>query len=258
MSEAPLVGKTIVITRPKEQAGHLAELIRQAGGEAVLFPLIEIQDPTDSQTLDERIDRLNDYDLAVFVSPTAVTRGIARITRRHTLPPTLQIAAIGQGSARELRRLGVAEVLVPEHRFDSAALLSLPEMQQMTGKRVVIFRGEGGRELLADTLRMRGATVDYAECYRRARPTLPATDLVKRALETEIHGLVITSSESLRNLLEMVGESGNAWLRTTPIFVPHPNIQLAGRDAGLSLVIVLEGGDEALLRGIITFLAKSI
>jgi uroporphyrinogen-III synthase len=257
MSETPLAGKTIVVTRPKEQAGHLAELIRQAGGEAFLFPVIEILDPVNTQILDERIARLNDYNLAVFVSPTAVTRGMARIARRYALPPTLQVAAIGQGSARELKRLGVADIVVPNRRFDSEALLDLPEMQRMNGRRVVIFRGEGGRELLGDTLRMRGATVDYAECYRRARPAAPATELVKRGLRNEIHGLVITSAEGLRNLLDMVGESGPAWLRATPIFVTHPNIQLAGRKSGLTLMILIEGGDEALLQGIITFLAKS-
>lgn len=257
MSPAPLRHKTIVITRPKEQAAHLAELIHQAGGEAVIFPTIEIQDPADIKTLDARIDRLDAYDLAIFISPTAVIRAMDRISLRRNLPSNLKIAAIGQGSGRELKRRGVRDILAPTVRFDSAALLDLPDMQQMNGKHIVIFRGEGGREVLAETLRQRGALVDYAECYRRVCPGTSAQGLIQRGLQNEIHGIVVTSSEGLLNLVNMVGESGSAWLKSTPVFVSHPKIEQAGREAGLTRLFVAEGGDEAMLRGIIDYLASA-
>jgi uroporphyrinogen-III synthase len=256
MSQAPLRHKTIVITRPKEQSTHLAELIQRSGGETMIFPTIAIQEPTDLQALNERIDRLQDYDLAIFISPTAVGRALNHIFGRRMLPPTLQIAAIGQGSARELRQRGVNDVIAPTLRFDSEALLDLPEMQHVSGKRILIFRGEGGRELLAKALKQRGASVDYAECYRRVRPVASTEELVQRGLRNEIHGIVATSSEGLHNLVEMLGDQGAAWLKSTPVFVSHPKIEQAGRKAGLTRLVVAEGGDEAMQQGIIAYMAR--
>jgi uroporphyrinogen-III synthase len=256
MSQAPLRHKTIVITRPKEQSTNLAELIQRSGGETIIFPAIEIQEPVDLHALNERIDRLQDYDLAIFISPTAVGRGLNHIFDRRTLPPTLQIAAIGQGSTRELRQRGVNDVIAPTLRFDSEALLDLPEMQHVSGKRILIFRGEGGRELLAKALKQRGSSVDYAECYRRVRPVASTEKLVQRGQQNEIHGIVATSSEGLHNLVEMLGDQGAAWLKSTPVFVSHPKIEQAGRKAGLTRLVVAEGGDEAMLQGIIAYMAS--
>jgi uroporphyrinogen-III synthase len=232
-------------------------LIRQAGGEALIFPAVEIRDVADTSAVNALIDRLDDYHLAIFISPTAVVRAMTLISSRRSLPPRLQFAAIGQGSARELKQRGVASVLAPTTRFDSEALLDLPEMQQISGKQVVIFRGTGGRELLAQTLRERGAKVDYAECYRRVRPDTPATELLDRAARDEIQALVATSAESLNNLYEMIGEQGAVWLKATPVFVSHPKIELAGRKLGLTRLIVAQGGDEGLLQGIIAHLTKA-
>jgi uroporphyrinogen-III synthase len=256
MNPAPLRGKTIVITRPKEQAAHLAALIRQAGGEALIFPAVEIRDLADNAAVSALIDRLDDYHLAIFISPTAVARAMALVAARRALPPKLQIAAIGQGSVRALKQHGVKNVLAPASRSDSEALLDLPEMQQMSSKRVLIFRGEGGRELLAATLRQRGATVDYAECYRRVRPDTPPTELLVRGARNEIQAMVVTSAEGLSNLYEMLGEQGAAWLKATPVFVPHPRIEQAGRALGLTRLIVAQDGDEGLLQGIIAYLTK--
>lgn len=256
MNPTPLLGKTVVITRPREQAAHLAGLIRQAGGEALIFPAVEIRDLVDTSAVNALIDRLDEYELAVFISPTAVARAMALISARRALPATLQIAAIGQGSARELKQRGVEKVLVPTGRFDSEALLDLAEMQQVNGKRVVIFRGSGGRELLADTLRQRGAIVEYAECYQRVRPDTLPTELLERGARDEIQALVITSAEGLNNLYEMAGEQGANWLKRTPMFVPHPKIEQAGRALGLTRLIVTQDGDEGVAQGIIAYLAQ--
>ncbi len=256
MNPTPLLGKTVVITRPREQAAHLAGLIRQAGGEALIFPAVEIRDLVDTSAVNALIDRLDEYELAVFISPTAVARAMALISARRALPATLQIAAIGQGSARELKQRGVEKVLVPTGRFDSEALLDLAEMQQVNGKRVVIFRGSGGRELLADTLRQRGAIVEYAECYQRVRPDTLPTELLERGARDQIQALVITSAEGLNNLYEMAGEQGANWLKRTPMFVPHPKIEQAGRALGLTRLIVTQDGDEGVAQGIIAYLAQ--
>ena len=156
---APLAGRGIVVTRPAQQSGTLAGRIRAAGGRAILFPVLEIIDTPDLQPLNEAIDRLDDYQLGVFISPNAVVRAMRQVeTRRRQWPAPLRVAAIGKGSVRELERFGISGVLAPERHFDSEHLLELPELQAVAGQRVVIFRGDGGRELLGDTLAARGAS----------------------------------------------------------------------------------------------------
>ncbi len=218
---APLTGRGIVVTRPAHQAEPLAGMIRAAGGNAIVFPVLEILDTADIQPLVEVIDRLDDYSLAIFISPNAVMRAMNQIVARRAWPAGLRAAAVGKGSVKELRRFGINDVIAPARVFDSERLLELPQLQSVAGQRVVIFRGDGGRELLGDTLAARGASVEYVECYRRARPRADAAPLLKAWARNEVHAVTVTSSEGLRNLFEMVGKLGQSWLRRTPVLVPH-------------------------------------
>jgi uroporphyrinogen-III synthase len=147
-----LAGRGIVITRPAGEAGRLAALIRDAGGEPLLYPAIVILDAPDVRALDAVIERLDDFDLAIFISPSAVEKAMARITARRALPATLRCAVIGPGGARALQRFGVTGVIAPQGRYDSETLLASCYMQNVRGQRIVIFRGDGGRELLGKTL----------------------------------------------------------------------------------------------------------
>src|SRR5262245_21769115 len=144
MTDQPLRGKNIVVTRPAHQEAGLAARIRAAGGDAICFPVIEIRDVEDPRALHAVIDRLHEFDLAVFISPNAAARGLSAIAARRVLPPRLAFAAIGPGGVKELARFGVTDVIAPARRYDSEALLELPQLAQLHGKRVVIFRGEGG------------------------------------------------------------------------------------------------------------------
>ena len=136
---------------------------------------------------------------------------------------------------------------------DSEALLALPQLSQIAGQRIVIFRGVGGRELLADTLKTRAAHVEYAECYRRVRPHTDSTPLVQRWATSGIDAVTITSAETLHNLVSMLGDAGAAHLRTTPVFAPHEKIAAAARELGIAQVIATAGGDAGLLSGLITW-----
>jgi len=242
-----------VITRPREQSARLAALVKSAGGRAIVFPALEIVDPVDSRALRVSIDKLERFDVAIFISPTAATRGIALIRARRELPPGLRIAAIGKGTARELNDLGVSDVFVPDDGADSEVFLMLPEFQDMRERSVVIFRGAGGRELLAETLRRRGATVEYAECYRRAKPAGDAQMLLRAWGRGEIQATTATSREALDNLFEMAGTLGRHWLRKTPLFVPHERIADAARALGITAVTVTPSGDEALVEAMIRY-----
>ncbi len=242
-----LAGRGIVVTRPAHQAVDLAERIRSAGGKPIIFPVLEILDTADIQPLITVIDRLETYSLAIFISPNAVTRAMSQIVARRTWPAGLRAATIGKGGAKELKRFGISDVIAPTRGFDSERLLDLPPLQSVAGQRVIIFRGDGGRELLGDTLAARGAQVEYVECYRRARPRADAAPLLKAWARNEVHAVTVTSSEGLRNLFEMVGKLGQSWLRRTPVLVPHLRIAEAARELGCSNVIETGPGDDGLI-----------
>jgi len=252
---AALAGRSIVVTRPREQSAGIAGLIKALGGRAMLFPALEIVDSGNRSALNALIDRLDQFDLAIFISPTAVNRAMSLIRVRRRLPGALRIAAIGEGSARELRRFEVDQILLPEGRFDSEGLLGLSEFADVGGKSIVIFRGEGGRELLGDALAARGARIEYAECYRRVRPHGDSQELLRAWARGELHAIVVTSTEGLRNLFEMVGTLGRPWLRKTPLFVPHERIAAVAGELGIVNVVVTEPGDEGMVTGMIRFFA---
>jgi uroporphyrinogen-III synthase len=253
----PLAGKGIVVTRPAHQAQALARLIEGAGGRPILFPVIEIRDVDDARPFLDIVDRLDEFDLAVFISPNAVSRAMRPILERRALPPRLKVAAIGGASVRALADYGVAGVIAPRERYDSEALLELPELAAPSGRRVVIFRGQGGRELLGETLSARGARVEYAECYRRARPDTDPAPLVAAWTRNALDAVTVTSSDGLRNLHAMVGETGRAHLLRTPLFAPHPRIAETARGLAIGKVIVTGPGDEGLLTGLAAFFSAA-
>ncbi|KAF4530946.1 hypothetical protein B566_EDAN018980, partial [Ephemera danica] len=156
------------------------------------------------EPLHNMIARLDTFDLAVFVSPNAVHRVMPLITKAEVLPAQLQFAVVGKGSARALQEYGIRESIVPSSRSDSEALLELDAFRQMQGKRVVIFRGDTGRELLGETLTQRGAVVEYVACYRRVRPQTDLAALLA-SQANEIHAVIVTSS------------CGDVALRTVPL-----------------------------------------
>lgn len=256
MSEGPLAGKHIVVTRPAHQAERLAALVRAAGGNAILFPVIEIRDIEDPRALNAVIERLDEFDVAIFISPNAVNKAMSLITARRVLPPRLVVAAVGPASERELARFGVAGVVVPAARADSEGLLELRQLSHAGGMRVVIFRGNGGRELLGDALTARGAIVEYAACYRRARPALDPAPLLSAWARKELDAITVTSSEGLRNLWEMVNPPGQTLLASTPLFVPHQRIAQAAAGRGFSKVVVTAPGDEGVMAGLIDYFGK--
>lgn len=251
----PLAGRRIVVTRPAGQADALADRIAARGGTPIVFPVLEIRDVEDLQPLHALIDRLEAFDLAIFISPNAVNKAMNLVTARRAWPPGLAVATIGRSSERELRLHGFCTVIAPQGRFDSEALLELLPAERVAGRRVVIFRGDGGRELLGDTLAARGATLAYAECYRRGRPDADVGPLLKAWARGEIDAVTVSSSEGLANLYDMVGKLGQQWLRRTPVFAPHARIAEKARGLGLERVVETGAADEGIVSGLESFFA---
>ena len=250
-----LTGIGIVITRPVDQAKKLAELIRNSGGTPILFPLIEITPLSDYSQFEAVISEISDYDWAIFISSNAVQNGMPRLlkqTAKQGIPTKLKFAAIGPVTASELQGFGVANVLVPRDRFDSESLLALPEMTNVKGKKVMIFRGVGGRDVLAETLKKRGAQVTFAECYQRINPQTDCNLLAQLYSEKKLHGIVVTSSEAMRHLLDLAGDAD--WLKHVTLFVNHARIAELPLQLGLKVIVADAPGDEKMLEKLLNHL----
>lgn len=258
MRSRPLQGKAIGVTRPRAQAEALAKSIAAQGGQPVLFPLLKI-DPIDQAAdlaaLDAAIVQLEVYTLAIFVSPNAVDFGVPAILAQGPWPPALSAAAIGASSVAALVQHGITHVIAPQTRFDSEALLELPALQagHVAGRRVVIFRGNGGRELLATSLRERGATVDCVSCYQRSADDDGVAALIAWWASNPLDALTISSSESLRHLLDRLDATGYERLRITPVFVPHRRIAELATVLGLRYVIATEPADAGIISGLCAY-----
>lgn len=249
----PLAGVRIAVTRPRHQADKLAGLIEAAGGEAIVFPVLEIVDADDPAPARTLLGRAAQFDRVFFVSPNAVEKALALAP--CPIPRALPVAAVGRATAAALTVAGFCDVLFPRDGADSEALLALPELQAVAGKRFLVARGQGGRELLGDTLRARGATVECAECYQRGIPDADPEILLAPWRRGELHGVTVTSSEGLANLLTLIGAEGRRRLEATPLFVPHPRIAAAARQAGLGRVVTTGANDEGLAQGVVAWFA---
>jgi len=244
-----LVGLRVVITRPLRQGAELQQRLEQAGARPLLFPLLAIADPIDPGAARDSLARPGDYDLLIFVSPNAVRHGIAQLPAG--LPENIMLACVGRGTARVLQQqTGRAPDLIPEQGHDSDALLALPALQagRISGKKVLIVRGEGGREQLAESLRARGAQVGYAEVYRRVKPDNDPETLLGPLRRGEIDIISVTSTEALDYLLEF-GKSERDILQHTPLVVFHQRIAETARQRGFQgpVLVCEQPGDEGLL-----------
>lgn len=248
----PLSGRCIAVTRPEGQAESLCQAIRAAGGQALPFPVLAIGPVPDDAPLLALLPRLDEFDLAFFVSPNAVHHALDIVLSCRAWPAALRVATVGKGSERALALRGFSQVIAPQQGFDSESVLALPEFAAAAvhGRRVLILRGDGGRDLLAETLRTRGASVECVCCYRRFRPEIDSERLLAPARAGRLDALLLTSTEGVSNLALMVGEQGLALLRPVPVFASHPRIASRACEVGFTRVVSTPAGDEGLLQAL--------
>lgn len=243
----PLSGLGVLVTRPAHQAGPFISLLQQSGAETFLLPAIEIHAVVPSAELQHRLQLLP-YHIVIFISANAVRCGLPLLHKQ----PDQQIAAIGEGSAHALNELGWQVDLVAEAGFTSEALLALPAFASaaLNGKRILIVRGQGGRELLADTLKSRGASVDYAEVYTRQQPQT-AIDWLAPLWQKRIHLVCVTSNETLENLYHMLKQYRDPLLQTTLLVPGERGHQLAHSLGFKKIIHAASASDNNMLQRII-------
>ena len=243
--EQALANLNVLVTRPEDQQQHLVDLIEAEGGQATRFPTIEIAPTEQQQQLREALRQLDRFSLAVFVSPNAARFVFKTLDELGLdLPDSLLVACVGKGCTRAVEQQGHSVHAIPLSGIGSEGLLKHELLQMMDGKRVIIFRGNGGRELLADKLRERGAEVTYCECYRRKIPDVDATDLVERWRNGDLHVVTITSTQALKNLKQMIGEGATDLLATTPLVALSERIADTASDMGCKQVSITEDTND--------------
>lgn len=250
--KGPLAGVGVLVTRPVRQAASLVRQLAALDATTVVFPAIVILPPRDGTSLARAHAALADYDAAIFVSGNAAEYGVPPVAQ---WPASLPAFATGPGTAAALAAVGSSDVRVPSTTYDSEGLLALPELVAVNGKRIVIFRGEGGRDHLARTLRERGAQVDYADCYRRAPPESGGKGLVEAILAGRVRAATLTSAEALDNLCGVLSAPARERLARVPVFVPHPNIAAHARALGFEPVVT-GAGDAGLVAGLLEWFAQ--
>lgn len=251
-----LRGRTVVVTRPTAQAQMLNRLIDSAGGRVLPCPALELVPVKDVPVKDLANGGLGQLDLAIFVSANAVRFSFESLRSQAPTfrwPESLPVLAVGPATARALEAEGVAGPKVPPLRWDSEGLLDMQELAGVDGKRIGVFKGVGGRNLLGSVLRERGAELEFIECYRRK---IPETDIVPVlvALETDtVDAVTVSSMEGLRNLLQLLGEARAESLHTIPLFVPNRRAQEAAAAMGFLDALVGGVADEEVVRALVAY-----
>lgn len=245
-----LHGLRILVTRPAAQAKPLIDKLCKLGADTIAFPTIEIQPLNDSSNFLNTIKQLKDTQIIIFISRNAVKYTIPLIQQEFpTLPPELKIAAVGPGTAEEIRALGLTVDITPENHYNTAGLLAIHELVESTNKHIMIARGEGGKEELADTLRKRGAMVSYLESYRRQPPK---TDMSK-ALYPSPDLIITTSHDNLQNLYDMTPESLREALLDCQLLVISPGMIEQCETLGFShpAILAANPSDGAIIKSLI-------
>lgn len=221
MTTAPLDGCCVLLTRPEGQSRALTEAIEEAGGSVIRFPVIRIV-PRGVGEIEDELGAVAPPDIIIFVSRNAVSCGL-----EHVRGLGAAIGAVGPSTAAAIEAAGVSVDILPAETFDSEHLLETPGLKDVDGKRILIVRGESGRELLADTLRERGATVSYLPVYQRKANVLPAEAVERVAMElaaARVDCIAVMSVQTLECLLELLPASAGAALRKTPLVAPGDRV----------------------------------
>lgn len=251
-----LAGTNILVTRPEHQAQPLCELLNDYGGHDIRLPVIQIEAHKLAKETALILTKPDEIDFAIFISPNAVSYGLAHLIAYEPLPASIKLVTIGQASAKKMyQMLGKMPDITPIDHYNSESLLALDSLQsqQVNNKNIIIFRGLGGRELLAIRLKERGAKVVYAEVYQRLKTKVSAQTLAalwKGDKQPDI--ITSTSNEGLHNLFE-INADYREYLQKTPLVVVTHKMHDSARQLGFNndIIIAKKASNNALLEAVL-------
>lgn len=248
-----LKGQVILNTRPRRQQGELTALLEQQGARVLSFPVIEIV-PIENPELAQRlVQHIQQFDILLFVSRNAVD-GAFRMLNAEQLASNLSFGVIGTATRRALaeRITHLDQCLVAGEPYNSEALLDADDLQQVAGKRIMIFRGQQGRNLLGEELAARGAEVQYCEVYRRELPQRDLSAFNRLVADTFPTLAILTSNEGMHNLFELVDADAAKRLRQIPWLLISERMRESALKLGHNASIVIAGNasDEGVRQSI--------
>jgi uroporphyrinogen-III synthase len=243
-----VTGWRLLLTRPTQESAALRDVLAEVGIFSSSLPLLEIQPIPVSETMRQVIRELDRCCAVIVVSKPAAKMAVALVDQHWPQPPRLKWFSVGAATAQILADHGL-DVSFPVEGDDSEALLELTQLYEAVARpdpRVLIIRGEGGREVLAERLRELGASVEYLELYRRDLPYYPPATLPERIKAERLNGLVVSSGMGFEHLHQLAGD---AWpqLARLPLFVPSPRVAELARTAGAQTVVDCRGASAAAL-----------
>ena len=243
----------LLITRPTADSAVLAALLAEQHIFSSSLPLLEIEALAETPAQRSLMLNLDQYCAVIVVSKPAATLGLQRLDQYWPQPPAKQHwFSVGSGTGQILADYGLP-VSWPEHGDDSEALLALPQFLatlNTVNPRVLVMRADAGRNFLAEQLKQRGAQVDFLPLYRRRLPVYPTGTLVARIKQEQLNGLVVSSEQGLRHLIELAEDQ---WpnLASLALFVPSPRVAKIAQDLGAQHVIDCRGANnQALLNAL--------
>lgn len=239
---------TVLVTRPGDQAGHFIDMINSSNGTAINLPTIDIAASPLTDELKNKLRNLSEMNIVIFVSVNAVNYALKALeAMKLTFPENLIVAAVGPSTATALQENNVQVDIVPEKDFSSEGLLATPELDEIDGEKILIIKGQYGRELLSAELVERYAEVDSIECYQRVIPNVDIKPIVKSLKSGSIDAVTATSVSSISNLFEMFGEQGKL-LTPVPFVVASRRIADACEDYEIKKTTIADNaGDKAML-----------
>lgn len=238
----------LLLTRPADECQALAQVLNEVGVFSSSLPLLEIQPLPVTPENQSIIYKLHQYCAVIVVSKPAARLGLGMLDEVWPQPPIQHWFAVGAGTAQLLDDYGLS-VSFPEQGDDSEALLDLPALQSALAvhdPKVLIMRGEHGRELLAERLREQGVSVDYLPLYHRSLPHYAASVLTDRVRAERLNGLVVSSGQGFQHLRELAGDFWSE-LAQLPLFVPSPRVAELALAEGARTVVDCRGASATAL-----------
>lgn len=236
----PLSGTRILVGRARHQAGSLSSSLRSLGASIIEIPFIEIRNPQSFAPLDQALKNLKSYDWLILTSANGVEAMWQRlrkfrITRRKLAH--LQIAAIGPATKKAIVKHGLKVKMVPEEYVAESVVKGLRD--KVNGKRVLLVRAKVARDVIPDSLRDAGAQVDVVEAYETVVPEKSKARL--RALIKDKarrpHVVTFTSSSTVRNFADLLGQPAAAALKTIQFASIGPVTSATLRELGLPVAV---------------------
>jgi uroporphyrinogen-III synthase len=251
MTETSAQSLRVLVTRPAHQTQNLNRLLTADGCQVLSFPTIAIEASPTTAFLQQLRQNIRHYDIALFVSRNAVDYAFRHL-QSDALPDSLQMGVIGKGSWQALQEQGIHSQIIPVENYNSEGLLAAQQLQQVVGKRIIIFRGQEGRNLLGDTLGKRGARVDYCEVYRRVLPNYQSGHFDRLVQHGFPQLAVFTSSEGLSNGFKLLNLQQCEKLRHIDWLLISERMRETARQLrhNADIVIARRASDEGILQAI--------